>query len=440
MAGRRQTATMATAIGATMVGAVVILMVMLLAWGNSSTFLTKHYWLVVIMNNVGGLREGAPVKIGGFQIGKVSSITLQPGNTELELALSIQDAFLLPEGSSAKISTAGLVGDAFLEIIPGTSNTNIKQATTIAEAARIHSAATPDLSELFTQVASLGEKLNTLVVFVNDILGDDQFRKNIKTIASNLEDVSYEANRVIQRSHRVVDNIERATQNVVGLSDTLKVNVEIVSGKAVEVADKLSIVATRAGDNIVKITDQVSDITDIATKTFTNLDGGITEIRKAVSDTLGDPKVAENLNLAVKNIADLTGTLKAKSPEIETFITGLNTVAVELTAIGGRVNAIVAGIDPARITSTMDTLSSAVASVTEVIDKIKNDPVLALSINKAADRIVARKFEEMSKNAQTKSADQQMREIQRWTNDALKRGHYIDPSYSHDRRPYAMDP
>ena len=85
------------------------------------------------------------------------------------------------------------------------------------------------------------------------------------------------------------------------------------------------------------------------------------------------------------------------------YLLCLNSAAAELIAVGGRVNAIVAGIDPAKITSTLDALSGAVASVTEVIEKVRNDPVLALSINKAADRIVAKKFEEMSKNNQFKS-------------------------------------
>ena len=84
MAGRKQSAGVEMAIGATILVAILLLTMMLLVWGNSSTFLSKHYWVVVLMDNVGGLREGAPVKIGGVQIGKVSSIQLQSGSNELE--------------------------------------------------------------------------------------------------------------------------------------------------------------------------------------------------------------------------------------------------------------------------------------------------------------------------------------------------------------------
>jgi phospholipid/cholesterol/gamma-HCH transport system substrate-binding protein len=71
MAGRKSTATMELAIGATIIAGVIILVVMLMAWGNSTSLLGRHYRVVVNMTNVGGLKEGAPVKMGGFQIGRV---------------------------------------------------------------------------------------------------------------------------------------------------------------------------------------------------------------------------------------------------------------------------------------------------------------------------------------------------------------------------------
>ncbi len=435
MAERKSTATMEIAIGATLIAAVVILMVMLFAWGNSSTFLSKHYWVVVMMQNVGGLREGAPVKIGGFQIGKVSSIQLRPGSTDLDIALSIEESRLLPKGSTAKISTAGLVGDAFLEIIPGKSNETIKRATTLADAERISSYPVPDFSELLVQVNSLGEKLNFLTSYINDVLGDEQFRKNIKAIASNLDSVSFEANLILQRGQRVVDNIERTSHNVANLSDSLKSDIEATTNKVVQIVDKISGIA----DNITGITASVGEVADKAKGVMGNLDGGISDVRRAVNTTIGDPQFGQNLSSTIKNLNEITATISAKRPEIDKLMSNLNTISDDLKATGGNIRAITGGIDPSQISVVVNSLSGAIASVTEAVEKIKEDPVLALSINKAADRIVKMKFDEMSKNPQFRSADQSLLEIQRWTREALNRGHYIDPTYSQDRRPYVMD-
>lgn len=441
MAGRKQSAGLALAIGSTVLIALIFLMLMLLVWGNSSSFLSKHYWVVVLMNNVGGLREGAPVKIGGVQIGKISTISLQSGSNDLEIALSIEEARNIPSGSRAKISTAGLVGDAFLEIIPGKSEDSLRHAASIAEADRIRAEPAPDFSELMTQVDSLGSKLNELLVFVNDIMGEEQFRKNIKNIVANLDAVSYEANVMLQRGQRVVDNIDRATINVVGLTENLKGNIDLATGKVVEITDKVSGIADQVSDigtRVAVVVDKAGDALDTAKGAVENLDGGITDIRTAVNNTIGDPEVAKNLSATAKNIADVTSTIEAKRPDIDALISNLGALSGDLKDVGGQARAIVGGIDPQKLATTFDALSGAITGVTGMVDKIMQDPVLALSVNKAADRIVKMKFDEMAKN-NIKTSDQSMREIQRWTLESMNRGYYIDPSFPRDRRPYVIE-
>ncbi len=428
MAGRKRTAGMELAIGTTIIAAVVILLVMIFAWGNSSSFLSKHYWLVVVMNNVGGLREGAPVKIGGYQIGKVSSITLRPGATDLEIALSIEEDRLIPKDSTAKISTAGLVGDAFLEIVPSRNAETIKRAASIAEAERIQSHPAPDFSELLVQVNQLGEKLNSLVIYINDILGDPQVRTNIKSIMANLDTVSSEAIILLQRGHRVVDNVERATSNVADISDNLNVTISQVTEKITDIADQAKI-----------ITNKIDGLMDTAGVTIKNIDGGVTDVRQAINTTIGDPVVAKNLNNTLRNIADITDSLSARRGDIDAMLANMNTLSGDLTIIGSRGKTIIEGIDPASIAATINSLSGAIHGVTDIVEKIKNDPVLALSVNKAADRIVKMKFDEMAKSPNFKTTDQTMREIQRWTKEAMNRGWYSDPSYTRDNRPYVMD-
>ncbi|MCC8189561.1 MAG: MlaD family protein, partial [Planctomycetes bacterium] len=236
MAGRKQTATMELAIGASIIAAVIILIVMLMAWGNSSSILGSHYRVVVNMVNVGGLKEGAPVKMGGFQIGRVASIQIRPGGTDMEIVLDIDESRSLPRDSTAKVSTAGLVGDAFMEIIPGTSAESLRRAATVAEADRLESSPLPDLSELFVKVNEFGDQLTILTTNLNDIVGDPEFRRNVKSLATNMDALSYQANLILQRGQVVMDSIEKvaanaekAAENVASLSVTLNESVARVT-------------------------------------------------------------------------------------------------------------------------------------------------------------------------------------------------------------------
>ncbi len=439
MAGRKSTATMELAIGATIIAGVILLIVMLMAWGNSSSLLGRHYRIVVDMSNVGGLKEGAPVKMGGFQIGRVASIRMKQGATDMEIVLDIDEDRLVPRGSTAKVSTAGLVGDAFMEIIPSKSSERVRRASTVAEAERLDSSPLPDMSELFTQVSQFGEQLTILTNNLNDIIGDNQFRKNIKSLAVNMDAVAYQANLILQRGQNVIDNIETATQNVVVLSNTLKDKVEVVTDEVHQITGKVYDIADRANQTLDQLSDRALTIADRTEETLENLNGGITDIRRGVNATIGNEEVAADLASSIKNINVISEGLAQRREEIDTLIRNLNSISVDMGSVSGRVREITTNIEPASVATTLNTLSGAIASMTDVVNKIKSEPVLALSVNKAADRIVKMKFDEMAKQSQYKSADATLDEINRWVREAMRRGYLHDPAFSYTDRPYVLD-
>ncbi|MCL2001594.1 MAG: MlaD family protein [Planctomycetes bacterium] len=498
MAGRKQTATMELAIGATIIAGVIVLIVMLMAWGNTTSFLGRHYRVLVNMTNVGGLKEGAPVKMGGFQIGRVSTIRIRPGGTDMEIVLDIDETHLLRRGSTAKVSTAGLVGDSFMEIIPGSSSDTIRRSATIADAERLESSPLPDLSELLTKINSFGDQLIILTANLNDIVGDDQFRTNVKSLAANIDSISYQANLILQRGQVVVDNIETAAQNISTLSHALKDSVPRLTTRVEEVADTVKItvdnlkgltdsaqatIANLDGGvtdirNTVRITtDSLKGLTDSAQATIANLDGGvadirntvlitadslkgltgsaetvianldggITDLRNAVNNSIGNPEIASDLADTIRNVNSITDNLARRSGLINRLLDNLDsasgnmkeiTDAIEPAVVKDTVRGLSAAIGT--MSGSIDTISGAINSLTGVVEDIRKEPVLALSINKAADRIVKMKFDEMSRQPHFRSSDQVLQEINRWVRENMNRGYMIDPAFSRDNRPYTL--
>ncbi|MCC8180877.1 MAG: MlaD family protein [Planctomycetes bacterium] len=490
MAGRKQTATMELAIGATIIAAIIVLIVMLMAWGNSSSFLGRHYRVVVNMANVGGLKEGAPVKLGGYQIGRVASIQIRQGGTDMEIVLDIDENMLLPKGSTAKVSTAGLVGDAFMEIIPGHSSETIHRAATGADAERLQSSPLPDLSEMFAKVDAFGTELIVLTQNLNDVVGNEEFRRSLKDLAVNLNALSLQANQVMQRGQNVVGSIETAAQNVVSLTDVLKLSVEDVKRDLEQVTDKVMQFADKANttmdnldggitqvrnavgdiggqvnEKIEVLTDDlrlsisdlrselketigeiggevktsVSALTVDARKAITNLDGGIDEIRGAVGKTIGDPTVQTNLTTTIQNLSDISASIAARRESVDKTLGNLEFITGDFRESGTRIRSITDSIEPQAVAAALATMTGTLETLGEVVEKIRADPVLALSVNKAADRIVKMKFDEMSKQGHYRTADGALDEINRWVREAMQRGSFIDPAYRHDRRPYVVE-
>jgi phospholipid/cholesterol/gamma-HCH transport system substrate-binding protein len=90
------------------------------------------YRVTAMFDNIGGLKPGASVTLAGVKIGRVKSITIDPTNFEAKVSLEISSDYSnLPEDSSAKILTAGLLGEQYLGLEVGGSEQNLKEGSKI---------------------------------------------------------------------------------------------------------------------------------------------------------------------------------------------------------------------------------------------------------------------------------------------------------------------
>lgn len=88
--------------------------------GRMPGFAGDTYRITARFANIGELRVRAPVKIGGVRVGEISAIDLDPQTFEAVVSMDIyRAAGDIPTDSSARILTAGLLGDRYIGISPG---------------------------------------------------------------------------------------------------------------------------------------------------------------------------------------------------------------------------------------------------------------------------------------------------------------------------------
>lgn len=88
--------------------------------GNVTLFNDDHYSLEASFTSVAGLRKDTNVEISGVQVGKVESIHLE--NYQAIVSLLIQNGVEIQEDAIASIRTKGILGDQYIEILPGASD------------------------------------------------------------------------------------------------------------------------------------------------------------------------------------------------------------------------------------------------------------------------------------------------------------------------------
>ncbi len=89
------------------------------------------YDVNAIFPTVSGLKDRAEVTMAGVPIGEVEKVQLKDGRAEV--IMSINKNVKLEDDSIASIKTSGIIGDKYVSITPGASDTYIQNGGTIRE-------------------------------------------------------------------------------------------------------------------------------------------------------------------------------------------------------------------------------------------------------------------------------------------------------------------
>lgn len=101
--------------------------------GKLDWFGPNCYYLTARFESVSGLKTGAFVEMAGVQIGEVASIQLDPNDQVAVVKMMIHSNIQLTDDVIASIKTSGLIGDKYIKISAGGSDTVLKDGDLIFE-------------------------------------------------------------------------------------------------------------------------------------------------------------------------------------------------------------------------------------------------------------------------------------------------------------------
>lgn len=109
----------------TLIGAIVVFVAagfLYFAYTSTSEGGLTGYEVTAQFSRVDGLSIGTDVRLSGIKIGTVSALSLNPKNYLAVAHLSIRNDVQLPDDSSVKITSSGILGNAYLSVTPGGSD------------------------------------------------------------------------------------------------------------------------------------------------------------------------------------------------------------------------------------------------------------------------------------------------------------------------------
>ena len=151
------------------------------------------YKFKVIFNFASGIGPSAPVRLAGVGVGNVQGIRLlydeKAQKTKAELTVWVQSDAKIEEDAEVTINTLGLLGEKYLEIIPGTSGKGYyKSGDTLQGKDPVSmEKVTTNLAKLSDSVVSIAEKIEKGEGTIGKLLNDDTVYNNLVSLTGNLD-------------------------------------------------------------------------------------------------------------------------------------------------------------------------------------------------------------------------------------------------------------
>lgn len=278
--------------------------------------LKKEGWgLVIVFDDVAGLEDDAPVRLGGMEVGKVRSLRMKDGRIYVETWL-IEEA-KIHDDAMVTVESKGLIGEKYISITRGSTNRPF-----LRDGAKIHG----EDPITFREVLGRGEGIATKIEYVTKKLEEgamildrgireseiprrmDGIIKNVESITSNLDTLI---------SSISMEGVASSLSSLEESSKELrKVTKEIHSAtiKITSILDEFEKGFRGKGDEIGKLIENLEDATCNLNSTLDSIEDITKHIKEGkglVGKIIFDEKIAKDLEGAIFDLRKLTKDLRA---------------------------------------------------------------------------------------------------------------------------------
>jgi phospholipid/cholesterol/gamma-HCH transport system substrate-binding protein len=294
-------------VGATVVFALATLSVLIFVMSGTGGWFTSKITLRSYLDNAGGLREGAPVRLAGVDIGNVTGIRIVEGKpttpVEVTMRVNTKYKFNLRKDSVTLLSTAGVLGETFVDV-----DSSAAKGPVAVDGDTLPGRDQPQIEDVVR--ASQGTLQNM-----------DSLLKRVDRIVAFIESGQGSIGKVIY-SPALYDQLNATVAEFKGLMD------DIQNGKG-SIGPLLT--SDEAYKKVIAAIDKLNAIVD-----------EIQQGKGTAGKLLKDPELYNNANKAIANVRELTDDINAgkgaigKMTHDQEFAAKLQTLISNLSELSER--------------------------------------------------------------------------------------------------------
>lgn len=181
------------------VGLVVILSLVVLTFtilyigGGGGSPIAPKYEIHALMSDVNGLKPGAPVRLGGVEVGTVTDVGFSekyPGQVEVKMKIERKVQDRITSTSRVTLGSLGLLGEKAVDIAPGPGGTPIADGGYVRAAAEDpFKGLMGDASESTAHLRRILSRIDAGEGLIGKALRDDELYNRMSDVAMRLQTV-----------------------------------------------------------------------------------------------------------------------------------------------------------------------------------------------------------------------------------------------------------
>jgi len=314
----------------------IILAVLVWKIEDINPFKQKGQKLDAIFDSVAGLDDKATVRIAGVRVGRVDGVGLADRN-KARVSLVLEKPMVLTEGTHARIASLGLLGEKYVELVPGPAG-----APLLPPGAVLPGVTPPSFDDAMAQLSDIGASIQKVTGSlaggdlggsINGLVTDlratsEQIRlmvmENRMALRSTLGNADAASATLARELPRLAEQMSRTLSSIETILAENRSNVSGSTANIREVTDKLQI----SVDNLNKISGKIAS--------------GEGTVGKLVNSEEAYDQVVSTLDSIKTGVNSLSGTIGA----INRFKVDLDMQAYQLPDQDGSLSAFRVDIDP----------------------------------------------------------------------------------------------
>jgi len=182
-----------------------------LVFRSGDFYMKPGYTVRFVFSFVQGIDSGTPVKLAGVTVGEVKEIHVvrnPKGETQVEVGAWIAQGVYIEDDAKAAIKTLGMLGDKYIEILPGTPNNK-----TIGNGSTLIGKSPFAIEDFAEGTRQLVAQLQTVSQNVNDVVGDPEFKTALKGTFVNADKTFGDADAVAKNFTQASEDLKDAARS-----------------------------------------------------------------------------------------------------------------------------------------------------------------------------------------------------------------------------------